>query len=86
MNQGGNYWTLFTPGIWKVLHAVLHDRLGCVAAGFQHGKAHAVLSARRIGSDIQPVHDHGAMARGGQHERHAVMLLYHAMRPSRGQT
>src|SRR5208283_1199553 len=20
--QGGNYWTLFTPGIWKVLHAV----------------------------------------------------------------
>ncbi len=26
MNQGGNYWTLFTPGIWKVLHAVFH---GC---------------------------------------------------------
>jgi len=24
MNQGGNYWTLFTPGIWKVLHAFLH--------------------------------------------------------------
>src|SRR6185437_12644217 len=24
MDQGGNYWTLFTPGIWKVLHAVLH--------------------------------------------------------------
>jgi hypothetical protein len=23
MDQGGNYWTLFTPGIWKVLHAVL---------------------------------------------------------------
>jgi 4-pyridoxate dehydrogenase len=23
-DQGGNYWTLFTPGIWKVLHAVLH--------------------------------------------------------------
>ena len=22
--QGGNYWTLFTPGIWKLLHAVLH--------------------------------------------------------------
>jgi hypothetical protein len=22
-DQGGNYWTLFTPGIWKVLHAVL---------------------------------------------------------------
>ena len=21
--QGGNYWTLFTPGIWKLLHAVL---------------------------------------------------------------
>jgi hypothetical protein len=24
MDQGGNYWALFTPGIWKVLHAVLH--------------------------------------------------------------
>ena len=23
MDQGGNYWALFTPGIWKVLHAVL---------------------------------------------------------------
>ncbi len=22
--QGGNYWTLITPEIWKVLHAVLH--------------------------------------------------------------
>ena len=22
-DQGGNYWTLFTPGIWKDLHAVL---------------------------------------------------------------
>jgi len=21
-DQGGNYWTLFTPGIWKALHAV----------------------------------------------------------------
>jgi anti-repressor protein len=25
MNQGGNYWTLFTPGIWKVLHAVFQQ-------------------------------------------------------------
>lgn len=24
MSRGGNYWTLFTLGIWKVLHAVLH--------------------------------------------------------------
>ena len=23
--QGGNYWTLITPEIWKVLHAVLHQ-------------------------------------------------------------
>jgi hypothetical protein len=23
-DQGGNFWALFTPGIWKVLHAVLH--------------------------------------------------------------
>ena len=24
--RGGNYWTLFTPEIWKVLHAVSHTR------------------------------------------------------------
>ncbi|NQD94348.1 integron integrase [Pseudomonas sp. CrR25] len=23
-HRGGNYWTLFTPGIWKVFHAVSH--------------------------------------------------------------
>ncbi|MBP8263631.1 MAG: hypothetical protein KAX52_07965, partial [Pseudomonas sp.] len=22
--RGGNYWTLITPGTWKVLHADLH--------------------------------------------------------------
>ena len=27
-DQGGNFWTLFTPGIWKVLHAVLQSRRG----------------------------------------------------------
>ncbi len=27
-DQGGNYWTLFTPGIWKVLHAVLERFVG----------------------------------------------------------
>jgi PIN domain nuclease of toxin-antitoxin system len=30
MNQGGNYWTLFTPGIWKVLHAVFHSLCAAV--------------------------------------------------------
>jgi hypothetical protein len=25
--QGGNFWTLITPEIWKVLHAVLQSRL-----------------------------------------------------------
>jgi len=40
MNQGGNYWTLFTPGIWKVLHAVFH---GWVAAAVRLGGAVAPL-------------------------------------------
>jgi transposase len=31
--QGGNYWTLFTPGTWKVLHAVLQLRLAAVSVG-----------------------------------------------------
>jgi hypothetical protein len=35
MDQGGNYWTLFTPGIWKVLHAVLQRKdIGVVEIGF----------------------------------------------------
>ena len=25
MTPGGNFWTLLTQGIWKVLHAVLHN-------------------------------------------------------------
>src|SRR3990167_4399659 len=30
-HRGGNYWTLFTPGIWKVFHAVSHtDGAGAV--------------------------------------------------------
>jgi len=37
MNQGGNYWTLFTPGIWKVLHAVFQrervDEIDTLAMG-----------------------------------------------------
>ena len=36
MDQGGNYWTLFPPRIWKLLHAVFH-----VAAEFgRHGAVH----------------------------------------------
>jgi len=35
MNQGGNYWTLFTPGIWKVLHAFLQEmHRFCVRTNF----------------------------------------------------
>ena len=40
MNQGGNYWTLFTPGIWKVLHAV-----------FQTGARH--VSTKRGGAFLR---------------------------------
>ena len=31
MNRGGNYWTLFTPRIWKVLHAILHSTVSELA-------------------------------------------------------
>ena len=31
MTQGGNYWTLFTPGIWKDLHAVSETALRALA-------------------------------------------------------
>ena len=33
MTQGGNCWTLFTPGIWKVLHAVLQRGRAIVKGG-----------------------------------------------------
>jgi hypothetical protein len=53
MDQGGNYWALFTPGIWKVLHAVLHFvaiELACKMAGHfvQHGAVGGVA-----GGDFQ---------------------------------
>ncbi len=43
--QGGNFWTLITPEIWKVLHAVLHvmrhfgitkNELGITSHGLRH--------------------------------------------------
>ena len=47
MDRGGNYWTLFTPGIWKDLHAVLQSagkitncQIGVFAAyASRHGHA-----------------------------------------------
>ena len=46
MDQGGNYWTLFTPGIWKVLHAVLQrkrDRLKAPPRALTDQQQQAVL-------------------------------------------
>jgi hypothetical protein len=37
MNQGGNYWTLFTPGIWKVLHAVFQSPRTAALGGHVEG-------------------------------------------------
>jgi hypothetical protein len=31
ITPGGNFWTLFNPGIWKYLHAVLQPRCRCQA-------------------------------------------------------
>jgi len=33
MILGGNFWTLFTPGIWKLLHAVLQPGGGDAIGG-----------------------------------------------------
>jgi hypothetical protein len=41
-----NYWTLFTPGIWKVLHAVL-QRKGAYRLQFGRGYR---ISAREQGN------------------------------------
>ncbi len=45
--QGGNYWTLFIPGIWKLLHAVLH------AYGHPAGDELLQLAAARLRSLIR---------------------------------
>jgi hypothetical protein len=42
MNQGGNYWTLFAPGIWKVLHAVF--QIGPINLGMKQ------MGARNAGN------------------------------------
>ena len=48
-DQGGNYWTLFTPGIWKDLHAVLHTSWQrCRVHTMRNALAHAGKSSRRV--------------------------------------
>jgi hypothetical protein len=52
MDQGGNYWTLFTPGIWKVLHAVLHHRRkGLAPVGISGGLLDADQKTGRFSLD-----------------------------------
>ncbi|MGK4340949.1 DUF6988 family protein [Stutzerimonas stutzeri] len=53
-HRGGNYWTLFTPGIWKVFHAVSHPHVPVAQlkefkhyswrplSSYVHGGIHAV--------------------------------------------
>jgi type I restriction enzyme S subunit len=48
MNQGGNYWTLFTPGIWKVLHAVFHLRIGVKKGATVHSLSNGFLESLRF--------------------------------------
>jgi hypothetical protein len=50
MNQGGNYWTLFTPGIWKVLHAVFHKL--CAVAGLAPGQVEVERVAVEISLEV----------------------------------
>jgi hypothetical protein len=45
-DQGGNYWTLFAPGIWKALHAVLR-LLFAGARGPEHANRSVSLSSQR---------------------------------------
>ena len=44
--QGGHYWTLFTPGVWKLLHAVLQ------APRLIADACHSELSARAVSASI----------------------------------
>ena len=56
--QGGNFWTLITPEIWKVLHAVLHfstTRRGVHYCAYkQHDSDQWWVSTHRVG--LGPLH------------------------------
>ena len=52
MDQGGNYWTLFTPGIWKVLHAVLHVDGGEEEREREQAKLYAKIGQLTIERDF----------------------------------
>ncbi len=53
MIRGGNYWTLFTPGIWKVLHAVCH---ACHVKGDTIGNNMHIQSGLRHVDPDKPLH------------------------------
>jgi hypothetical protein len=50
MDQGGNYWTLFTPGIWKVLHAVLESS---GHQGSDEGAEQSFAAAARVVHELE---------------------------------
>ncbi len=57
--QGGNYWTLFTPGIWKLLHAVLQATMPETASEL----------ARRLARNAEAVCRH-YLSNGRRHGRY----------------
>src|ERR1700722_19300486 len=71
-DQGGNYWTLFTPGIWKVLHAVLHPArpAPCARSGRQPGTVDGV--------SVSGVVDRSLPIAGNQVQLRMAVLRFHS--------
>ena len=66
MDQGGNNWTLFTPGIWKVLHAVLQMMMieEAFSMGFNAGQKDATSDTTTANPFTRGSLEHGDWAVG----------------------
>ena len=51
-DRGGNYWTLFTPGIWKDLHAVSHPKAFRSRIFERFAQANGSAGRQKGGSDL----------------------------------
>ena len=75
MSQGGNLWALFTPGIWKDLHAVLHNKtlrteLGWPEEQYDDAKAE-LLASESVRKVFQLLHSLRNMSRMDARRRKA---------------
>ena len=58
--QGGNFWTLITPEIWKVLHAVVGTPIAFGLQAFKEALGSAALCFGEVALRGQPAFQYGS--------------------------